>query len=178
MSYKPVYRRPEDEISKRVEDRVKVELDSRIKSEVDKRVTDALKEREDKEKTDKASKIARAVDVAKALKGEGEDKTVADKEKAEKERSEKDLLCPTCHTGHVHRLESDKSGLVYKCHGDKCGYEFVMVAKDSDYKCVGCGAPLKKPEKEEHAKEMEGCPFCKNKKAIKFDWQKLWNLKK
>lgn len=174
MSYKPIFKRPEDEISNRVEEKVKGELDNRIRTEVDKRVTDILKEKEDKEKTDKASKIAKAVDAAKALKGESDfekDKAAAVAEKA-------DMLCPTCHQGHVHKVETDKSGLVYKCHGDKCGFEAVMVSKDADYKCVGCGAPIKKPEKEEYAKEMDGCPFCKGKKAIKFDWSKVWNVTK
>lgn len=179
MSYKPIFKRPEDEISRKVEEKVKGELDNKIRSEVDKRVQDILKEREEKEKTDKASKIAKAVDVAKALKGESD----SDKDKAtimatEKEKAEKDLLCPTCHKGHVHKVEADKSGLVYKCHGDKCGFEFVMVAKNSDYKCVGCGAAIKRPESVEYAKEMEGCPFCKSKKAIRFDWGKLWGIKK
>lgn len=175
-SFKPIFKRPEDDISVKVEERIKgkldSELDNRIKTEVDKRVTDILKEREEKEKTDKASKLAKAVDVAKALKGE------SDSEKDKTMATDKDLLCPSCHKDHVHKMETDKSGLVYKCHEDKCGLEFVMVPKDSDYKCVGCGSPLKKPANVEHAKEMEGCPFCGSKKAIRFQWDKLWNVSK
>lgn len=179
MSYKPIFKRPEDEISRRVEEKVKGELDNKIRSEVDKRVQDILKEKEDKEKTDKASKIAKAVDVAKALKGESDSEK--DKEKAEKEKAmatEKDLLCPNCHQGHVHKIETDKSNLIYRCNDGKCGFEAVLVPKDSDYKCVGCGSAIKRPENIEHAKEMDGCPFCGNKRAIRFDWSKLWNVKK
>ncbi len=180
--YKPIFKRPEDEISNRVEEKVKSELDNRIKTEVENRVNVLLKEREEKEKADKANRIAKAVDTAKALKGEGDsekDKVIA----AEKEKAvaEKDILCPTCHTkgtgGHIHRAD-DKSGMIYRCTKDGCGFEAVLVPKDSDYKCVGCGAPLKKPGNVEHAKEMEGCPFCKNKRAVKFNWAGLWNVKK
>lgn len=184
--YKPIFKRPEDELSHKVEEKVKLDLDSRIKNEVDKRVQDILKEREEKEKTDKATKLAKAVDMAKTLKGEGEDKDKDkfEKEKIEKERKEieKDMLCPTCHTegrsGHIHKVDTDKSGLVYRCHDGNCGFEAILVPKNSDYKCKGCGMAIKKPEKEEHAKEMEGCPFCKSTKAIKFDWGKVWDITK
>jgi hypothetical protein len=123
--------------------------------------------------------------MARALKGESDsekDKEKAEKEKAEKERSEKETLCPNCHiegrTGHIHRVETDKSGLIYRCNDGKCGFEAVLVPKNSDYKCSNCNAPIKKPEKEEHARDMKGCPFCHGTKAIKFDWSKLWSIKK
>lgn len=175
MMYKPIWKRPEDEMIQKVEDKVKGELDNRIKTEVDKRVIDILKEREEREKTDKASKLAKAVDVAKALKGESEEK---DKEK---EKVEKELLCPTCHTegrgGHIHRVETDKSNLIYRCNDGKCGFEAVLVPKTSDYKCIGCGMPIKKPGNVEHAKEMDGCPFCHGSRAIKYEWSKVWKKK-
>lgn len=174
MSYKPVFKRPEDEISQKVEEKVKVDLDSKIRSEVDKRVTDILKEKEEKEKTDKASKIAKAVDVAKALKGESDsekDKVVA----TEREKADKDILCPTCHIGHVHKIDDNKDKLVYKCTKDGCGYEAVMVPKHADYKCSGCGMAIKKPE---DPKSIDGCPFCGGTKAIRFDWSRIWNIKK
>ena len=189
MGLKPIFKRPEDEINQKVEEKVKVEFDNRIKTEVDKRVHDILKEREEKEKVDKVSKLAKAVDIAKALKGEGEDKEKVDKEKTDKEKAEKekttiienDLLCPTCHTegrsGHIHRAETDKSGLIYRCSDGKCGFEAILIPRNSDYKCTNCNVPIKKPEKEEHAKEMK-CPFCKGTKAARFDWSKLWNLKR
>jgi len=178
VNIKPVFNRPEDEISKKVEDKVKVELDNRIKSEVDKRIADILKEREEKENVDKASKIAKAVNVAKAIKTEGEEK---DKEKAERERVEKDILCPTCHTegrtGHIHRVDTDKTGLIWKCNGKDCGFEAVLTPMNSDYKCAGCGMAIKKPVKEDLAKDMV-CPFCRSKKANRFEWSKLWNVLK
>lgn len=220
MSYKPVWKRPEDEISKKVEDKVRMgidskirnevdekiksnvegvkaeigarveerfkeesekvrgEVDTRVKTEVEARVLAIIKEKEDKDKSDKASKLAKAVDVAKALKGESDsekDKAIA----AEKEKAEKDISCPNCHKegkgGHIHKVETDKSGLVWKCDGDKCGFEAILTSKDSDYKCVGCGSPIKRPA---DPKSMDGCPFCGNKRAIRFDWSKLWNIKK
>lgn len=178
MTLKPIFKRPEDIISQKVEEKVKVNVENRIKTEVDRVVNERLKEKEDKEKADKANKIAKAVDMAKTLKGESEDKdkmTVAEKEKAEKDRLAKDILCPTCHKGHVHKVETDKSGLVYKCHGDKCEWEAVMVPKNSDYKCSGCGMAIKKPE---DPTAIDGCPFCHGTKAVRFDWSKIWNVKK
>lgn len=173
---KPIFNDPEKDMQRRIEDKVKTDVDARINKEVDERVNTILKQREEAEKKDRADRLTKAVDKAKEIKAEtGVDR--AEKEKAEKEKAEKeknDILCPTCHTGHVHKLETDKSGLVYKCHGDKCGYEFVMVAKNSDYKCLSCGSPIKRPVDEAIAKEMDGCPFCKSKRAAKFNWTGLW----
>ncbi len=84
------------------------------------------------------------------------------------------IKCPTCHKDHVHSVEPD--GVTYKCTGPNCGKEYVMVDKTADYKCVGCGGPIKRPE-EENIK-MESCPFCKGKKAVKFDWGKVWKVQK
>jgi hypothetical protein len=228
-SFKPVFKRPEDEISKKVEDKVRIgidskideklktrvegvkteigakveerfreesekvksEVDNKVKIEVEARVLAILKEKEDKDKSDKASKLAKAVDVAKALKGESDSEkdkekvAAAEKEKiekekavaAEKEKAEKDMLCPGCHTGHVHKTETDKSGLIYRCNDKGCGFEAVMVPRNSDYKCKNCSMPIKKPTKEELVKDMN-CPFCHNTSAIKFDWSKLWSIKK
>lgn len=229
MAYRPIFKRPEDEISKKVEEKVRIGIDNKIKKEVDEkvkanvegvraevdekvktkieerfkeegekvndnikieveaRVLAILKEKEDKDKSDKANKIAKAVDVAKALKGESD----SDKEKAEKEKiaidkekavvAEKDLTCPTCHTegrsGHIHRVETDNSKLVWKCNDKGCGYEAVLVPKNSDYKCKNCSMPIKKPTKEELVKDMS-CPFCHNNSAIKFDWSKIWSVLK
>lgn len=80
------------------------------------------------------------------------------------------ITCPTCHTGHVHYMQKD--GVAYKCNGPKCGKEFIMVDKTADYKCAGCGAPIKKPEDDKL--KMDACPFCHGKKATKFDWGKMW----
>ncbi len=160
---RPGFRKPEDDVARRVEEKVKTEVDSKIKTEVDKRVSEILKEREDKEKVQKAEKLKTAVDVAKAIKGESE------KEKAEKENKEKDdLLCPTCHIGHLHKME--QSGLSVKCVGDKCGREYVLLDTQADYQCKNCGIPIKKPD---DPKSIDSCPYCGSKKAVKFDWSKV-----
>lgn len=224
MSYKPIFKIPEDEISKKVEEKVRIGIDSKIRNEIDEklktkvegvkaevdekvakveerfkeeseklkndfenkykieveaRVLSLIKEKEDKDKSDKANRIAKAVDTAKALKGESDSEK--DKEKAEKEKivAEKDILCPDCHkdgkVGHIHRVDPDKTGMVWKCDDKGCGYEAVLVPKSSDYKCVGCGAAIKRPA---DPKSMDGCPFCGGRKAIRFDWSKLWNVKR
>lgn len=164
---RPSFRKPGDDVAKRVEERVKTEVESKIKTEVDKRVSELLKEREEKEKAQKVEKLKAAVDVAKAIKGESEKESV---EKAEKENKEKkdDLLCPTCHTGHLHKME--QSGLSVKCVGDKCGKEYVLLDTQADYQCKNCGIPIKKPD---DPKSIDSCPYCGSKKAIKFDWSKV-----
>ena len=168
---KPVFKKPGAEIDTKLKseiDKVRVEIEAKARAETDERIKTILKEKEDAERKEKADKITKAVDVAKAIKGD------AEKDKADKA----DKLCPTCHDGHIHKLETDKSGLVWKCNGDKCGYEYVLVPKVADYRCIGCGMPIKKPDKDETAKEMDGCPFCHGKKAVKFDWSKAWNVKR
>ena len=84
------------------------------------------------------------------------------------------IACPTCHKGHVHSVETD--GVTYKCTGPDCGKEYVMVDKTADYKCVNCGVPIKRPEDDKL--KMDSCPFCKGKKAVKFDWSKAWKVSK
>lgn len=51
-----------------------------------------------------------------------------------------------------------------------------MVDKTADYKCVDCGVPIKRPEDDKL--KMDICPFCKGKKATKFDWSKVWKVPK
>src|SRR3972149_1192413 len=84
------------------------------------------------------------------------------------------IACPTCHKGHVHSVETD--GVTYKCTGPDCGKEYVMVDKTADYKCVNCGVPIKRPEDDKLT--IDSCPFCKGKKAVKFDWGKVWKIQK
>ena len=87
---------------------------------------------------------------------------------------ENGVACPTCHDGHVHSVEPD--GVSYKCTGPNCGKEYIMVDKTADYKCTNCGVPIKRPENEKS--KMDACPFCKGKKAVKFDWGKVWKVQK
>ena len=88
--------------------------------------------------------------------------------------AEDGIACPTCHDGHVHSVEPN--GVSYKCTGPNCGKEYIMVDKAADYKCANCGVPIKRPEDEKL--KMDACPFCKGKKAVKFDWGKVWKVQK
>lgn len=83
-----------------------------------------------------------------------------------------DIFCPTCGDGHIHKLGGSSSGLTVKCTGDKCGEEFVLVPKKSDYKCTTCGLPLKKPE-EGSKHKVESCPMCGNLRSIEFNLEEL-----
>jgi rubrerythrin len=168
---KPVYQKPGEELSRQVESKVKTEIESKVRTEVDRRVDEILKEREEKEKAEKAAKLVAAVDKAKSIKGEIE------KVKEGIQVGGNNILCPDCEKGHIHRLDIDKTGLVFKCTGPECGEEYVLTPKDADYKCTNCSAPIKKPKNEEIVKAMS-CPFCKSAKAVKFDWSKLWNVTK
>ncbi len=159
---KPIFNKPEEDLHRRIDEKVKFEVEERIKSEVDERVKSILKEREDTDRKERADRIAKAVDVAKILKAD----VGTEKEKAEKEKN--DILCPTCHIGHLHKME--QTGLTVKCVGDKCGKEYVLLDTTADYRCQNCGIPLKKPE---DPKSLDGCPYCSGKKAVKFDWGKI-----
>ncbi len=97
------------------------------------------------------------------------------------EDSKKDaeaIFCPTCR-GHMHVME--QRGNVLKCTGPGCQEEMVLVPKSADYRCVSCGVPIKRPkekEGEKDSKDSNGCPFCHGKKAIHYDWSKVWNASK
>jgi Zn finger protein HypA/HybF involved in hydrogenase expression len=81
---------------------------------------------------------------------------------------EEPVVCPTCHTGHIHSVEPD--GVSYKC--TDCGKVYIMVDTSADYKCANCGVPISEKLK------MDACPFCKGKKAFKFDWGRVWKMEK
>ena len=164
---KPIFNKPDEEMQKRIEDKVKVEVDTKINKEVDERVKSILKERDDADRRERADRIAKAVDAAKILKAE----VGTEKEKAEKEKN--DILCPTCHTGHLHKME--QTGLTVKCVGDKCGKEYVLLDTTADYRCQNCGIPLKKPE---DPNSIYACPYCSGRKAVKFDWGKIRKIVK
>lgn len=82
---------------------------------------------------------------------------------------ENEVSCPTC-GNHIHKLTSE--GLTAKCIGDKCGAEYILVPKDADHKCTTCGLPIKKPI-EGGKYQVEACPLCGNKKALKFNLSDL-----
>jgi DNA-directed RNA polymerase subunit RPC12/RpoP len=87
--------------------------------------------------------------------------------------------CPTCGLGHVHRIQGVKGEEgKFKCTGPDCNEEYVLVDPASDYKCVNCGLPHKKPKNEDLVKKS-ACPFCKGTKMAAYDWKaKFDNLKK
>ncbi len=159
---KPVFNKPDEEMQKKIDEKVKAEVGTKIKNEVDERVKTILKERDDADKKERADRIAKAVDVAKTLKAEAG----TDKEKTEKEKN--DILCPTCHTGHLHKME--QTGLTVKCVGDKCGKEYILLDTTADYRCQTCGIPLLKPE---DPASIDKCPYCHGRRAVKFDWGKI-----
>jgi len=183
---RPVFKEPKKELEAKVNENVKLVMEKfkqELEAKADERINAILKEREEKSRKEKAEKIQEAVNVAKSIKEdknkEGKDNKeggvtgVATVEQVEHEHKNDEISCPTC-KGHVHKAEGDKTGLVYKCTKDGCGFVSVMVDKRSDYKCNNCSMPIKKPEKPEN---VDGCPFCGGTKAIRFDWGKLWAKK-
>lgn len=181
-AYKPIWKKPDEELEIKVDAKVKSEIEkikAELEAKADERIKAILTEKEERTKKEKADKIQEAINTAKSIK-EDKDKdkdkdNVATVEKGKENVHDigKGIDCPTCHAGHVHKVETDKSGLVYRCHGDKCGFEAVLVPKTADFKCNGCGMAIKKPEKPE---DLDGCPFCGSRKAVRHDWSKLWGL--
>ena len=179
-SMKPVFKEPKKELTEKVNESVRLEIEkvkAEIEAKADERIKVILLEREEKTKKEKAEKIQEAVNAAKYIKDDSDkskEGIVATVEEAKHDHKDDGISCPGCKRGHVHKAD-DKSGLVYRCTKDGCGYEAIMVAKQADYKCNNCSMPIKKPEKPE---DIDGCPFCGSTKAVRFDWQKLWNVKK
>lgn len=96
-------------------------------------------------------------------------------------KHDSDISCPECGIGHIHQLKESESGgsgsgLVYKCTGPNCGEEYVMISKNSDFKCATCGVPIKRPS-EGSKIQVSSCPFCSGRKAAKFNWNGLWNAR-
>lgn len=180
MRVKPVFKTEsqalKEEINKRMDD-VKVGIKEIVKQVIEEKdmgkdiETIIEKKLEDGSKTP-GSKLSRMIDVIK--------------DKKENIGHAEDIInCPTCHSGHMHALTKDmgKDGkkhdnVSYKCTGPGCGNEFVMVDKKADYKCSNCNAPIRKPIDDSKATEYDGCPFCNGKKAVKFDWNRLWSVAK
>lgn len=180
MRVKPVFKTESqalrEEVNKRMDD-VKVGIKEMVKQVIEEKdmgkdiETIIEKKLEDGSKTP-GSKLSRMIDVIK--------------EKKESIGHEEDIInCPTCHSGHMHALTKDMgkdgkkhNGVSYRCTGPGCGNEFVMVDKKADYKCANCNAPIRKPIDDSKATEYDGCPFCSGKKAVKFDWNRLWSVAK
>lgn len=185
---RPVFKEPGKELSEKVNESVKAEVEKirlELEGKAEERIKAILSEREALTKREKADKIAEAINAAKSIKDDKERMHSVITETGEVEihpvvTAEKGNVhdlgidCPTC-KGHVHKDVEDKSGLVYRCTKDGCGFEAVVVRKDADFKCNNCSMPIKKPEKPE---DMDGCPFCKSKKAFRHDWSKVWGVVK
>lgn len=76
-----------------------------------------------------------------------------------------------------HKLEkADNTGLSLKCTGPNCGKEYVLADRDADFKCTGCGFPIKRPE--DKSKDIENCPLCGSEDAVKFNWKVYRDMKK
>jgi len=174
---KPNFKKPSGDLEKNVKvefEKIKAELDAKA----DERVRAILQEREEKTKKERADKIAEAMDAAKKIaeSSSSSSGTVSiGPEQAKHNHKDDEIACPTCKGGHIHKVD-DKNGLIYKCTKDGCGFEAILVDTRSDFKCNNCGAPIKKPEDPTKEKEMEGCPFCKSKKAVRHNWGKLWGV--
>lgn len=153
-------------------------VDERIKKikEEEKKQIDVV---QDEKAKHTASRILKAIDMVKSDKidtDKGIDKAIngepikstpvpivatADKD---------DILCPTCHTGHIHKLEKGGKSYELVCKDGTCHMEYVLIPKNADYKCVKCGGPLKKPNE---GVTIDTCPWCEeNSKAMKYDWNK------
>lgn len=101
-----------------------------------------------------------------------------DKDKNEDvHKHEDDIDCPTCHTGHVHKLK-EKDGIL-KCTGPGCDAEYRLISADPDFYCTNCNTPVKIPS----TKELENkysCPTCgkdKFKELDKYDKRRIKKIK-
>ena len=100
-----------------------------------------------------------------------------EREKLQKEKEESELDCPLCSgTKHEHKhlLKKTEKGTL-KCSGEGCNTEYLLIPKDADYKCSGCGLPKKKPLEEN---PEDNCPYCNSKTFLKYDWSKIVNKDK
>jgi DNA-directed RNA polymerase subunit RPC12/RpoP len=85
-----------------------------------------------------------------------------------------EIDCPSCKTGHVHKLKNDESGL-FKCTGPECGKEYHLVSTTPDFQCIGCGTPIDKPPKE--LENTYTCPTCGKDHFQEFDKRKFKKIK-
>lgn len=137
-----------------------------------KKEIDTLKSQKQEVENQQQTKMS---DLIKQLKDKDEQKKADDANKIEEEKIKDNngTFCPTCLANdHKHKMVADELGLKYRCTGPECKKEYVMVDKTSDFRCLNCNAPIKRPENEKI--KLESCPFCNGKKSMKFDWGKLW----
>lgn len=87
---------------------------------------------------------------------------------------EDDIDCPSCKTGHVHKLK-EKDG-VLKCTGDGCGQEYYLASTTPEFQCANCGTPVNKPAKKE-LEDTYVCPTCGKDHFKEFDKRKIKKIK-
>ena len=139
--------------------KVRVEIEKKAKEDLEK----ALKAENEKKALEEGNRVSTIIDdlkakSAKVMGGEKGDVKTGDIKAS--------IDCPTCHS-HTHVVGDD--GLTVKCTGPNCGKELVMISKTANYKCSGCGIPLEVSKE----KNIDKCPYCSAKKALKFDWSKI-----
>lgn len=152
---KPITKVPEEELARMIEERVSP-LGEKLEEISIKLTKDRDRERPKEEKIEEIIAKIKAKQPEKIKKQE-------DKEKEEvKDEHIDDVDCPTCKTGHVHKVVGNS--LALKCTENKCGEEYVLVSKNADHICADCGLPIKKPVE---GKKLGECPFCYGHNAMK-----------
>jgi len=166
----PSTKQPTDEIEEIIE-----KATSGLSSKIDKleKTIEESKQKPREENVDSIlTKIRAKQEAAEKIKSE-KDKVESKKDDS-KEHNHEDILCPGCHKGHIHKMIGD--GLKVKCTGDGCGDEYIMVPIQPDHECKTCKFPIKKPKE---GKNLDACPNCGNKTAVKlpnvltFDFNKF-----
>lgn len=109
----------------------------------------------------------------KGKSGESKDKD-KDKDGHDHSHSTDEIDCPTCKTGHVHKLKNDESG-TFKCTGPDCGKEYHLLSTTPEFQCINCGTPVDKPPKELENKYF--CPTCGKDHFKEFDKRKIKKIK-
>lgn len=111
-------------------------------------------------------------DVLKDIKN----KTIEDTGKKEDvhKHEDYDIDCPSCKTGHVHKLK-EKDG-VLKCTGDGCGQEYYLASTTPEFQCINCGTPVNKPLSKE-LEDKYSCPTCGKDHFKEFDKRKIKKIK-
>lgn len=179
---KPEFSRKEDEIAKKVGDQVTSAIKDTIKEEMDpirNKVEDL-----DKKVSSNAGisplpvndvdKISNIINRAKSKRTRLHDISINDPSLVKDQKEEEDhhhkpstsFSCPTC---HKHEIKVNSNKMTGVCTGEGCNAEVAIVPKNSDFKCLNCGIPIKKPKEG----SLEGCPFCGNDKATEFDWSPI-----
>lgn len=185
---------PEEELVKIIEERVAPlgnKLDEILDRQARKEEISKESQRQSHEESQRQShekpREEKIEDILKKIRDKSQEKLKIDEKiKEEKSKEEKlkeathdhiDIDCPTCGSGHVHKLVGN--GLTLKCADGKCNDEFVMLSKTATHACSTCGFPVKKPAE---GKKIGVCPMCGGAHAdpiengmtqIKFDFSKM-----